>query len=121
MAVPFNPLIGAILLSVELLLFELKPCSLIPVALACAVAVALRSYFLGSGPLFPRPEDLALDSLGLISARACGSLAGIVSSILAWSVYVCEEVLPSCPFIGCGGRSWTALLLASAVIFNRML
>jgi CIC family chloride channel protein len=91
MAVPFNPLIGAILLSVALLLFELKPRSLIPVALACAVAVALRFYLLGSGPRFALPEALALDSLGLISATACGLLAGIVSFILTWSVYAGED------------------------------
>jgi H+/Cl- antiporter ClcA len=91
MAATFNTPIAAILLSVALLLFELKPRSLIPVALACAVAVALRFYLLGSGPRFALPEALALDSLGLISATACGLLVGIVSFILTWSVYAGED------------------------------
>jgi len=91
MAAPFNTPIAAILLSVALLLLELKPRSLIPVALACAMAVALRSYLLGSEPRFALPEALALDSLGLISATASGLLTGIVSFILTWSVYASED------------------------------
>jgi CIC family chloride channel protein len=56
MAATFNIPIAAILLSVDLLLFELRPRRLIPLALACAMGVALRRYLLGSGPLFPMPK-----------------------------------------------------------------
>ena len=55
MSATFAAPVAAVLLSVELLLFEWKPRSLIPVALASATAGAARRYILGSGPLFPVP------------------------------------------------------------------
>ncbi len=56
MSATFASPVAAVLLAVELLLFEWKPRSLIPVALASAVAAVLRRYLLGFGPLFPVPE-----------------------------------------------------------------
>src|SRR5581483_11839452 len=49
----FGTPIAAVLLAVELLLFEWKPRSMIPVITACALAAALRPLAIGSGPLFP--------------------------------------------------------------------
>src|SRR6201981_2611614 len=49
MSATFASPVAAILLAVEVLLFEWKPRSLIPVALASAVAAVLRRYFLGLG------------------------------------------------------------------------
>src|SRR5262249_30668382 len=49
MTATFGTPVAAVLLAVELLLFELKPRSLFPVALACAVAAALRPRVLRSG------------------------------------------------------------------------
>ena len=57
MSATFASPVAAVLLAVELLLFELKPRSLIPVALASATAAALRRYILGAGPLFPVPAS----------------------------------------------------------------
>ena len=54
MTATFGTPVAAVLLAVELLLFELKPRSLIPVALACCVAAALRPLLLGAGHLHPR-------------------------------------------------------------------
>ena len=45
-----------VMLAVELLLFEWKPRSVIPVALASATAAIARRYILGRGPLFPVPH-----------------------------------------------------------------
>ena len=56
----FGTPIAAVLLAVELLLFEWKPRSLIPVITACAVAAALRPLVIGSGALFPFSGTLAL-------------------------------------------------------------
>jgi H+/Cl- antiporter ClcA len=53
MTAVFGTPIAAVLLAVELLLFELRPRSLLPVATACAVAGFARSCFFGTGPLFP--------------------------------------------------------------------
>jgi hypothetical protein len=56
MSATFASPVAAVLLAVELLLFEWKPRSLIPVALGSAVAAVVRRYILGFGPLFPVPE-----------------------------------------------------------------
>ena len=97
MAATFNTPIAATLLSVELLLFEWKPRSLIPVALAAAVAAGLRPYLLGDGALFPVPAGLVVDNLGLLSAAACGLLAAILSALLTISVYACEDLFRKLP------------------------
>src|SRR5205823_10203078 len=53
MSATFAAPLAAVLLAVELLLFEWKPRSMIPVALASATAAAMRRYIIGLGPLFP--------------------------------------------------------------------
>ena len=97
MAATFNTPIAATLLSVELLLFELKPRSLIPVALAAATAAALRPYILGDGALFPIPAGLVINDLGLLSAVACGLLAAMFSALLTMAVYGCEDLFRKLP------------------------
>jgi len=52
MSATFASPVAATLLAVELLLFEWKPRSFIPVGLASATAAALRHYIIGPGPLF---------------------------------------------------------------------
>src|ERR1022692_4458641 len=59
MSATFAAPLAAVLLAVELLLFEWKPRSLIPVALASTTAMALRRYIMGPGPLFPVPPHPA--------------------------------------------------------------
>src|SRR5271155_2757719 len=63
MSATFAPPVAAILLAVELLLFELRPRSLVPVAVASATAAILRGYLLGPGPLFPMPAIAGIDPL----------------------------------------------------------
>ncbi|MGH8398331.1 MAG: chloride channel protein [Gammaproteobacteria bacterium] len=97
MAATFDTPIAATLLAVELMLFELKPRSLIPVALACAVAAGLRPYLLGNGPLFPVPGDLVVSNIGLLSAVVCGVLGGMLSAVLTVAVYACEDAFRKLP------------------------
>ncbi len=59
MSATFASPVAAVLLAVELLLFEWKPRSLIPVALASVMACATRRFLLGMGPLFPVPAHPA--------------------------------------------------------------
>ena len=69
MAATFGTPVAAVLLAVELLLFELKPRSLIPVALAAAAATLVRSLLrdqknplwnLGPDPLFAMVPPMVL-------------------------------------------------------------
>ena len=59
----FSPL-AAFLLAVELLLFEWKPRSAVPVGLASAAAACVRFYIIGPGPLFPVPQHPAFIGAG---------------------------------------------------------
>src|SRR5215467_11039957 len=52
----FSTPLAAVLLAVELLLFEWRPRSLVPVAIAATTAGVLRKHLLGEGPLFPMPQ-----------------------------------------------------------------
>src|SRR5574338_1078693 len=77
MAAIFAAPVAAVLLAVELLLFEWKPRSFIPVALAAGVAGALRVAFLGAGPIFPVVLHAPLDGPALLIACLVGIAAGL--------------------------------------------
>jgi CIC family chloride channel protein len=92
MSATFAAPVASVLLAVELLLFEWKPRSLIPVALASATAAVLRRYLLGFGPLFPVPEHpLFIGPKGLLGCVIVGLLAGGLSALLTLSVYAAED------------------------------
>ena len=92
MSATFASPVAAVLLAVELLLFEWKPRSLIPVALASAMAAVVRRYILGFGPLFPVPvHPLFIGPKGLLGCVLVGLLAGALSALLTLSVYAAED------------------------------
>src|SRR5262245_14088025 len=67
MSATFASPVAAAVLAVELLLFEWKPRSVIPVMLASASAAAMRRYIIGMGPLFVvPPHPLFIGPQGLI-------------------------------------------------------
>ena len=92
MSATFATPIAATLLAVELLLFEWKPRSAIPVALASAAAGAARRYILGLGPLFPVPHHaISIGPQGLLGCVLAGLLAGGLSALLTVGVYAAED------------------------------
>ena len=98
MSATFATPIAAVLLAVELLLFEWKPRSAIPVALASAAAGAARRYILGLGPLFPvPPHAIFLGPWGLAGCVIAGLLAGCLSSLLTLGVYAAEDTFMKLP------------------------
>jgi H+/Cl- antiporter ClcA len=116
MAATFASPIAASILAAELLLFEWKPRSMIPVAFASATAAVIRRYLLGLGPLFPVPPHPAVVSpKGLLFCAIAGILAGLLSTLLTNFVYWAEDSFLKVPihwmwwpaigglFIGLGG------------------
>jgi CIC family chloride channel protein len=98
MSATFAAPVAAILLAVELLLFEWKPRSLIPVALASATAAVIRRYIIGMGPLFPVPQHPAfIGPLGVIGCVIAGLLAGALSAGLTAAVYASEDAFQRLP------------------------
>lgn len=97
MAAIFAAPVAAVLLAVELLLFEWKPRSFIPVALAAGVAGALRVAFLGTGPIFPVSMHAPLSGPMLLIACLVGLAAGLASGVLTTLVYFFEDVFQRLP------------------------
>jgi CIC family chloride channel protein len=92
MSATFASPVAAVLLAVELLLFEWKPRSFIPVALASITAGAARRYILGLGPLFPVPaHPVFIGPQGLMGCVIAGVLAGALSVLLTLAVYAAED------------------------------
>jgi chloride channel protein, CIC family len=98
MAATFAAPVASVLLAAELLLFEWKPRSLIPVALASVTAAATRRYILGMGPLFPVPAHAAFIGVeGVLGCVLAGLLAGVLSYLVSNSIYVVEDAFRLLP------------------------
>jgi CBS domain-containing protein len=93
----FGTPLAAILLAIEVLLFEWKPRSFVPVVTAVLVSFACRPMLLGSGALFPFPE-VTLDWWQAASgALATGILAGIEAALLSVALYKVEDLFHRLP------------------------
>lgn len=116
MSATFAAPMASVLLAVELLLFELKPRSLVPVALAAATAAILREPLLGAGPLFAvAAHGPATGPAILLGAGAVGLAAGGLAIAMTASVYAAEDLYHRLPlhwmwwpavgavFVGVGG------------------
>ena len=97
MSAVFATPIAAVLLAVELLLFEWKPRSFIPVAVASVVASVLRVPLLGAGPMFPVVPHTVLSPNELAVALLVGLAAGVGSWLLTTLVYAFEDLFQKLP------------------------
>jgi H+/Cl- antiporter ClcA len=115
MAAIFATPVAAVMLAVELLLFEWRPRSFIPVVVAASVASLLRVPLLGEGPIFPVVPHAAMSAGDLGTSALVGILAGLGSVGLTALVYGFEDLFEKLPihwmwwptlgglFIGIGG------------------
>ncbi len=97
MSAVFGTPVAAVLLAVELLLFEWKPRSFIPVAIASVTAMGMRIPLLGAGPLFPTAIHPDSGWRMLLIGLALGVAAGIGSSVLTAMVYGAEDLFQKIP------------------------
>jgi H+/Cl- antiporter ClcA/CBS domain-containing protein len=97
MAAVFASPIAAVLLAVELLLFEWRPRSFIPVAVSASVSAALRVPLLGAGPVFPAAVHAQLSGPILIAAAFVGVIVGFGSGIVTNLVYAVEDFFQKLP------------------------
>ena len=97
MAATFGTPVAAVLLAVELLLFELRPRSLIPVALAATAATGTRYALVGGEPVFAMP-GLGWPSGGALVAYVLLGLAlGVVAVGVTRAVYAVEDRFEKLP------------------------
>jgi len=97
MSAVFATPVAAVLLAVELLLFEWKPRSFIPVAVAAMVAAVARVPLLGAGPIFPVLAHAAPGAMMFALAVVVGVGAGLGSGLLTMLVYACEDLFTKLP------------------------
>src|SRR5438874_8650651 len=83
MAGVFGAPLAAVVLAVELLLFEFSARALVPLVVSASVAAGVHAALFGSGPLFtvPHHDFAGLSTLGVFALLgiACGLLAVVVA------------------------------------------
>jgi chloride channel protein, CIC family len=97
MTTVFGTPIAAIMLAVELLLFEWTPRSFVPVAAAAITAAIERAWMQLPLPLFPFHGGMAISTTGLGCWILIGLLSGLLSGLLTQFVYRCEDLFLKLP------------------------
>ena len=102
----FGTPFASIMLAVELLLFEWKPRSFVPVVTAVLVSLAWRSLLMGSGPLFPfaAPTPAGIEPVAI--AAGLGLATGLLAAILSFLLYRIEDGFHALPI---HWRWWPAM------------
>ena len=93
----FGTPVAAVLMAVELLLFEWRPRSFIPVAIGSIVSICWRPLLFGVGPLFPAHFAAALPWWGLIACAGLGVIIGLQSAALTKLLYIIEDAFEHLP------------------------
>ncbi len=91
MAATFGTPVAAVLLAVELLLFEYRARSIIPVAMASCAAAAARLVLIGTAPVFPMPGVTEPGGTALAAYAVLGALIGAVAAGVTYAVYFVED------------------------------
>jgi H+/Cl- antiporter ClcA/CBS domain-containing protein len=97
MSATFASPVSAVLLAVELLLFEYRLRSIIPVALASVAACGLHMVLVGSGPAFSMPMVSAPSGEALAVYVGMGVIVGAVSMLVTRAVYAIEDAFERLP------------------------
>lgn len=97
MAATFGSPVSAVLLAIELLLFEFRPRSLIPVTIACVAATAFRLKFIGATPIFEMPNVGSPTQTALVLYVIIGIIVGIASVGVTRAVYLIEDGFAALP------------------------
>jgi len=97
MAATFGSPVSAVLLAVELLLFEYRARSVIPVALAAAAATAVRLATVGPGPAFSIPAPAQPGGAALAAYVVLGGFVGLLAAGITRAVYAVEDAFERLP------------------------
>lgn len=97
MAAIFGSPLAAVLLAIELLLFEFSARSIIPVALACVTGAGMHIWLFSSGPVFPMEHIPVPGNEALLLYVLMGVLIGMIASLVSKSVYAVEDLFEKLP------------------------
>lgn len=98
----FGTPVASVLLGIELLIFEWKPRSMVPMGIASAVAILIRHGFVAQGwmeaaPLFNVTTDPMISSFGIMDMVLLGLMCGGLSWLLTKVVYGAEDLFKLLP------------------------
>lgn len=97
MSAIFGSPLAAVLLAIELLLFEFSPRSIIPVTLACITGAGMHILLFESRPVFEMPSIPAPSDAALIVYVVFGLIIGAIASLVSKSVYAMEDLFEKLP------------------------
>ncbi len=97
MSATFGSPVSAVLLAIELLLFEYRVRSLVPVALASVAACGTRVVLVGDAPAFTMPPVVSPQGGALVAYIAMGLVIGVVSTLVTRAVYAVEDAFEKLP------------------------
>lgn len=97
MSAIFGSPLAAILLAIELLLFEFSPRSVIPVALSCIAGAGMHLLLFDNDPVFAMPPIPAVSDIALVTYVFMGAAIGVVAALVSRSVYWVEDMFERLP------------------------
>lgn len=97
MAAIFGTPIAAVLLAIELLLFEFSPRSIIPVALACVSGAGMHYALFGTEAVFAMPTIPEPSASALITYIFFGVVIGVAAAFVSKSIYLIEDLFEKLP------------------------
>lgn len=97
MAAIFGSPLAAVLLAIELLLFEFSARSVIPVALACVTGAGMHFLLFGNQPVFAMPPIPAAPNSALAIYVLLGAVVGVVAAGVSRSIYWIEDLFEHLP------------------------
>jgi CIC family chloride channel protein len=102
MAAVFGTPVAAVLFGVELLMFEWRPRSFVPIAVAVTVADVVRNAMAAGGllaaaPLFPVPPHGTFGAVAVGQAAVIGVLGGVLAIVLTALCYGFEDLFKKLP------------------------
>lgn len=97
MSAIFGAPLAAVLLAIELLLFEFSPKSIIPVMLACVTGAGMHLLLFGKEAVFAMPSIPVPTNAALLLYVLLGAVVGVVASLVSKSVYAVEDLFEHLP------------------------
>ena len=98
MSAIFGAPVGAVLLAIELLLFEFSTRAFVPLVIASVMADGIHTVLLGPGPLFSLPTQQVGGLLELPRFALVGVAAGILALVIVAVLHAVEDRFQTMPW-----------------------
>lgn len=97
MSATFNSPLAAVIFVIELLAFEMRPRSIVPITIASGIADYIRCLFMGNSPMFPSHASPPLSAEHILIAVGFGVLGCGMAYALTRAIYGVEDLFGKLP------------------------